>query len=287
MRTVLFLLFLSISLISVAQEPDSSSALFNLREAERNFARASASFGRKEAFQEYLAKGSIIFTDKWITNGKEFWQNRKAAPSILKWEPEFMDISESLDFGISTGPWEAQEYRPYTRPLANGYFLSVWEKQQGVWKVILDAGIVTPPDLTHVHTFSSPSVSDRKINSINIATGKKAAEELVQQEVKFLDSWKSNNVSEYMSFLSPDARMMLNGHLPVTDNDSVKSWISKRDRAVLWASEGSGIARSGDLGFTYGYLQKSGQAAGNYVRIWKKFSEGWKIIIEMMNPSIK
>ena len=96
-------MLLSISFMLGAQEPDSSSALFNLREAERNFARASASFGRKEAFQEYLAKGSIIFTDKWITNGKEFWQNRKAAPSILKWEPEFMDISESLDFGISTG----------------------------------------------------------------------------------------------------------------------------------------------------------------------------------------
>lgn len=291
MKTFSFLLFLSISLISGAQEPDSSSALFNLREAERNFARASASFGRKEAFQEYLAKGSIIFTDKWITNGKEFWQNRKAAPSILKWEPEFMDISQSLDFGISTGPWESQEYRPYTRPLTNGYFLSVWEKQQGVWKVILDAGIVTPPDLNHLHTFSYPPDSDRKINSnkkinsINKEKDKSAKNELLKEEVKLLDSWKSNNVSEYMSFLSNDARLMLNGYLPLTDSDSVKVWISKRDRTVLWLSEGAGIARSGDLGFTYGYLQKAGQSNGNYVRIWKKYSGGWKILIEMMNPS--
>jgi hypothetical protein len=267
-----------------AQEPDSSSALFNLREAERNFARASASFGRKEAFQEYLATRSIIFTDKWITNGKEFWQKRKAAPSILKWEPEFMDISQSLDFGISTGPWEAQEYRPYTKPLAYGYFLSVWEKQQGVWKVILDAGIATPPLPDHIHTFTFPS--DRKINSIIKEADKNAADQLVKEELKLLDSWKTNNVSEYMSFLSPDARMMLNGHLPVTDTDSVKASISKRDRSILWSSEGAGIAKSDDLGFTYGYLQKSGQSSGNYVRIWKKLPEGWKIIIEMLNPSI-
>src|SRR5664280_2588226 len=101
----------------MAQEPDSTSALFSLRETEKNFARSSVMIGRNAAFAEYFADESVIFTDRWITNGKQFSKNQKASPVVLKWEPEFMDISGSRDFGISTGPWEVQEYRPNTLPL--------------------------------------------------------------------------------------------------------------------------------------------------------------------------
>jgi len=106
--------------IFMAQEPDSSSALFSMRDAERNFARSSVMYGRNTAFVENFAEESVIFTDRWLTNGKQFSKERKPTPVVLKWEPEFMDISGSRDFGISTGPWEAQEYRPNTAPLSNG-----------------------------------------------------------------------------------------------------------------------------------------------------------------------
>ena len=140
---LLFHLLLASSVM--AQEPDSSSALFRMRDAERNFARASVMFGRNTAFAENFAEESVIFTDRWLTNGKQFSKDRKPTPIVLKWEPEFMDISDSRDFGISTGPWEAQEYRPNTVPVSTGYFLTVWKMQtDGVWKVILDAGSTYP-----------------------------------------------------------------------------------------------------------------------------------------------
>jgi ketosteroid isomerase-like protein len=131
---VIFLFPLLLATSVMAQEPDSSSALFNMREAERNFARESVMLGRNASFVENFADESVVFTDKWITNGKQFSKDQKASPIVLKWEPEFMDISVSRDFGISTGPWEAQEYRPNTAPVAKGYFLTVWKKQSdGVW----------------------------------------------------------------------------------------------------------------------------------------------------------
>ena len=115
---LLFPLLLASSVM--AQEPDSSSALFSMRDAERNFARSSVMYGRNTAFVENFTEESVIFTDRWLTNGKQFSKERKPTPVVLKWEPEFMDISGSRDFGISTGPWEAQEYRPNTAPLSNG-----------------------------------------------------------------------------------------------------------------------------------------------------------------------
>ena len=151
----LFIIPLLLATSLAAQEPDSTSSLFNMREAERNFAKASVMIGRNAAFTENFAEESVIFTDKWLTNGKQFWLGRKPAAVVLKWEPEFMDIAGSGDFGISTGPWESQEYRPNTEPLSTGYFLTVWKKDSnGTWKVILDAGSSTPPKTSMPHSFS-------------------------------------------------------------------------------------------------------------------------------------
>jgi len=90
----------------MAQEPDSTSALFNMREAERNFAKASVMYGRNAAFVENLQMSLFFSLTKWITTGKQFSKDRKASPVVLKWEPEYMDIAASRDFGISTGPWK-------------------------------------------------------------------------------------------------------------------------------------------------------------------------------------
>ena len=91
----ILLFTLLLPLLVMAQEPDSSSALFNMREAERDFARASVMYGRNAAFVDNFADESVIFTDKWITNGKQFSNKRKATPVVLKWEPEFMDIAKN------------------------------------------------------------------------------------------------------------------------------------------------------------------------------------------------
>jgi hypothetical protein len=63
-------------------------------------------FGRKRAFVDNFASESLVFTDNWISDGREFFKQRKDSPTILKWEPEFADISQSGDFGVTTGLWE-------------------------------------------------------------------------------------------------------------------------------------------------------------------------------------
>jgi ketosteroid isomerase-like protein len=289
----IFLFFLLIAMPAMAQEPDSSSALFQMREAERNFARASVMHGRNASFVENFADQSVIFTDKWITSGKQFWKDRKVLPVVLKWEPEFMDIADSRDFGISTGPWEAQEYRPNTTPLSTGYFLTVWKKQSGgPWQVILDAGSATPPPAANDHKFLFPAGADKLVPNPAKVNIESACSELLDRELQILTEWKSNPLpATYISFLSPNVRMQLNGHLPTTNTDSIKTWIAQLGKTLIWTPSGRGAASSGDIGFTYGYLEIAGYvqgSKGHYVRIWRKQSGGkWKIILEMVNIDIE
>jgi len=273
---------------AMAQEPDSSSALFSMREAERNFARASVMIGRNASFAENFADESAIFTGRWITNGKQYSKEGKSSPIVLKWEPEFMDISASRDFGISTGPWEVQEYRPNTPPLSTGYFLTVWKRQpDGVWKVILDGGSTTPAPKNPQHIFIFPQGADKVVIDPLIINVDLLRKELSEREKQILIEWGKNpNPSTYASYLASGARIQLNGHLPTTNTDTINVLISSLNKSMIWKREGAGAATSGDLGFTYGILEFPGnsKASGHYVRIWKKEpGANWKIALEMLN----
>jgi ketosteroid isomerase-like protein len=285
------LLLFSLAMVSsaVAQEPDSSSALFQIREAERNFARASIMRGCNAAFVENLADDSRIFTTTWLSNGKQYWKDRNVSPVALKWEPEFMALADSRDFGISTGPWEAQEYRPYTPPIATGYFLSVWRRQHGgPWQVIVDAGLTTPGRAGYEHAFSFPPGADKAVahpDSVNVESKRL---ELLERERQMLAAWKSDpHRATYASFLAPQVRMLRSGHLPTTTTDTIDVWIAQLHKTLWWSTVGGGVASSGDLGFTYGFLEmldEPKESQGHYVRIWKKPPAGnWTIILEMMS----
>jgi len=260
-----------------------------MREAEQNFAKASVMYGRNAAFVENFADVSVLFTDKWITTGKQFSKDRKAAPIVLKWEPEYMDIAGSRDFGFSTGPWEAQEYRPGTPPLSTGYFLTVWKKEaDGTWKVILDGGGTTPAKKDHKHSFSFPAGADKAVLNPPVLNTGLLSKELTDRENQFLFNWEKNPLlSTYTAYLAADSRMQLNGHLPTSNSDSINALIAHFDKTLLWNTAGSGAATSGDMGFTYGLLGTQGKpeiTKGHYVRIWKKLpGAGWKIVMEMMN----
>lgn len=283
-KTLLFLLF---TFPVMAQEPDSSSALFSMRDAEWNFARLSVMVGQNKAFAENFAEVSALFTDKWITNGQQFWKERKDRPTVLKWEPEFMDISSGGDFGISMGPWEAQEFRPNAKPLGYGYFFTIWKKNSsGVWKVILDSGIDSPPIAGKPHSFRFPAGADKTKPTSGTDMSQPSEKEILGRESELLDAWnKVPSASTYSQFLAKDAIIMNGGHLPSTVRDTINKWIVSTEKTLLWEKSGAGCASSGDLGYTYGYLLSKGnlsKPAGHYVRIWKRQPDKkWLIALEM------
>jgi ketosteroid isomerase-like protein len=288
MRSVLIFFFLT-AITAMAQEPDSTSALYGMLNAELGFAQSSAMHGRRAAFVENFADESVVFTNKWINNGKQFSKEQKDVPRILKWEPEFMDIAGSRDFGISTGPWELQDYRPGMAPLATGYFLTVWKKQpNNVWQVILDAGSETPAPEMNNHRIFFPAGADKPVINVVLINTAIVSAELAERDRQILNTWKTNPVSStYASFLAADVRIQKSEELPKIKKDSINLWLSKLNKSLRWTTIGSGVASSGDLGFTYGTFETNSPSeisSGHYVRIWKKQSDGkWLISLEMMN----
>jgi ketosteroid isomerase-like protein len=272
-----------------AMEPEGSSALFQMREAELNFAKASVMYGRNSAFVENLAEDCVVFAGKWVVNGRQFFREQEAGPIVLKWEPDFMDISESRDFGVSTGPWEVQEYRPNTDTTLKGYFLTVWKKQaDGKWKAILDDGATMTASETREHPFSFPAGADKPVRSPRKVDVQLTCRELLETEKEFLAAWKKSSVSAtYSAYIAPKARLLRSGDVPIVSPEGIKYLLSDQDKTLSWSALGSGAASSGDMGFTYGTFEvqsESGAGIYHYVRIWKKQPDGkWKIIVEMMN----
>jgi hypothetical protein len=178
--------------------------------------------------------------------------------------------------------WEAQEYRPGTAPLSTGYFLSVWEKEDGAWRVALDAGITTP----------SKTVQLNKFRFIPEGTGniKKDVKPidyqfLINLDNQYLSEYRKNpRPSAYMLNHSDNAFMLFNGHMPAEPGDSITKWIAAIGNDLSWKPFAAGISSSGDLGFTCGNLYSANRKSGSYVRIWRKAGEVWQIVIEMLNP---
>ena len=72
LKSIFFFILFAVS-PAMAHEPDSSSALFRLREAERNFAGESVMHGRNAAFAANFSDESVISTCcAWFLNlGKD------------------------------------------------------------------------------------------------------------------------------------------------------------------------------------------------------------------------
>lgn len=286
-------LFLALSALLVvaaaAGEPAEGSALLQMIEAERNFAKASVTKGRNSAFVDNLAEDCLVYNKTWLTKGRQFFREQKPAPVVLKWEPEFADISAGGDFGVTMGPWEIQEYRPGTQPLMKGYFLTVWQKQaDGAWKVILDNGAIVSVPEKNEHKVSFPEGADRPAKTAKTGDAQAVPAELKKADMDFLDAWQKEPVPDtYLSRLGPDCRVMRPGALPATSVEAIDRMLAEEDKLATWICAGSGAAFWGDLGFTYGLFTRQSEeryAEGSYVRIWKKQADGtWKILIEMVS----
>ncbi|HKV08477.1 MAG TPA: hypothetical protein VJ725_10080, partial [Thermoanaerobaculia bacterium] len=66
---------------------------------------------------------------------------------------------------------------------------------------------------------------------------------------------------------------------------------SSAPEPTTWKPEVAQISVSGDLGYTYGAVQRrQGGPEGpwvdvdRYVHIWKNQADGWKLVVEVTNP---
>lgn len=278
MKSVIWLILHNLVVSAVVCQ---EAPLMQVVNAEKQFAAYAKSNGTVPAFMKFLDDSSKVFDKGKILNGKEFWQQRKADSSELRWYPEFAEISASGDFGYTSGPWEYRVKKGSEKADFRGYFNSIWKKNDvDEWKVMIDLGVPASEseyDEEKVEYVSSvidektTPVSKRNLKNAKRRTNK--TEEIADLEGKFIANYADGKA--YMKYASPKARFFR----PM--KKVMKGTITLPDTVqYTYHYTGGEMAHSKDLAYAFGNVTALGKE-GNYLRVWKKEAGEWKIVLDV------
>lgn len=242
----------------------SADNLDSLIRAEKSFSALSASKGIKAAFLANLDDDAILFIPR-PAKGRHRYAARDTIPGNLIWEPEFADISFSYDLGYTTGPWILE----HNSDTSYGHFVSVWERKNTEWKVILDTGVDYPLPFGKVNEVKS----SHSLNKAYPVEGK-------MENLSALDK-KINSSAKYNGRISANFILLRNGTHPLRTSEEVYNHI-RNSGSFEVLPDYQRIASSSDLAYSYGSFKFKGNKEESYLRIWIKSSTGdWLLALEL------
>lgn len=303
-RSLVVILPLLIALVAAFAEaavpaatPESDFA--SLVTAERAFASSAATEGLRAAFLEYLAETSIVFAPG-PTDGRKRYEAIKPGPALLSWEPVHAEVSAAGDLGYTTGPWEFRRNGAGGDPDARGDYVSVWRRQDdGSWRVVLDVGTSREvPALSEGPIDLAPEGRETIEGPQPAEELPDARESLRKAEADATASARSDGAATLLELAMPSIRVYREGSVPLIGVPAAREALATERGARLWTPSGVEVARSGDLGVTWGSTGPAGapeQAGGNpvppvatgsYVRIWRRSPGGtWRLVLDLLTPS--
>lgn len=303
MRWTLALGALVLGVVAEAALQQPRADLLQLVESERAFATLSARDGTRTAFLAFLAQGAVVF-DPQPTDGRALHETRPASEDRLEWRPALAGIASSGDLGYTSGPWRYRRAGAATSE-AHGHYVSVWQRQaDGTWRVVADIGISHPlagdgpEDVEYVDVPGPPSSrADEPSSSARL-------ESVLEADRTFSRHAASRGiVNAYASYLADFARVYRSPSLPlpraealdlIGELDRPETVGSTADMSIpwTWMPRGGAVSGAADLAFTYGTARPSPTPAGapephSYLRIWRRFTDGWRVEIDVMIPAAR
>lgn len=287
-KTIIFII-LVVTLISVLINCQKDRKVYyhnlqSLIEAERSFAQLSADTGMASAFTYWLTDDAIVFRPEPV-KGKERYASSPDVPGMLIWQPEFADVSAAGDLGYTSGPYEFRREGASHPVDGYGHYVSIWQKQADhSWKVLIDVGISHPAP-NYQLTDTVLTVSPPEPISFTRSSGDTSL--LRQLDHSFSDSARVLGYRQTLeNFASSEVRIYRETHFPFVGVQKVNEEI---DGPISWNPLSSGIASSGDLGYTYGIANSGPEETelekASYLRIWKREADDdWKLVLEITNP---
>ena len=271
------LLFLLLPLTLNAAEPDINS----LVQAEKDFSKLSVEKGIKDSFVVNFSDDAIIFRPTPVA-GKKWYEGRPPTAGVLSWQPVLSEIAASGELGYNTGPYEYRE-KADAKPVGYGEFFSFWKRQaDGKWKVVFDHGCEhsMPVNEVKLEAIVSQSKSaDSKNDDIAM---------LMQIDQKFSQLSKEQGTQKaFAQFLAQKTRVLRPQLFPESNRDKALAVVAQEKGTLTWEPSGGDIAKSGDLGYTYGLSQRNVDGKiekGNYVRAWRRENGDWKVALDVMTP---
>lgn len=121
------------------------------------------------------------------------------------------------------------------------------------------------------------------------------AARLYETDTQFAAQARVLGVAEaFRQFLAERAVQLPNGELPVQGRQAIyEHQVQAGDAQLFWEPVAAEVARSGELGYTWGFYEvhirepdgtlRTGH--GKYTTIWEKQPDGaWKVILDTGNP---
>jgi len=119
--------------------------------------------------------------------------------------------------------------------------------------------------------------------------------ELLQTDIAFsqLCEEKGRNVA-FIEYAADDATVLRPFSMPVTGRDSIASLLKQHPDSLYslkWLPIRSDVARSGDIGYTYGTytvdVKNIGKEEGTYCTVWKREKgKSWKFVMDTGNEGL-
>ena len=283
--------------ISLAQDQVLPPALASLVAAERAFARTSVEKGFREAFLTFFADDGIFFQPHPV-KAKETLRGRPARPQTftLNWEPIFGDVSDAGDLGFTTGPYTLSDNSPQSSSPQHGCFFSVWKVQSdGSWKVVIDAGITTPGPILSAERPSFRAArhpqSKQKHAPANLESERLSLMEVDRELLRAVGRMGMGGA--FGMYLDQETRLHRVGLMPRVGKESIKNYLSEKKFEAKWEPIASDLAKSGDIGYTYGRYEATASVdasakqpeRGYYVRVWRRdAARRWKLLLDTVSP---
>lgn len=255
----------------------------SLEAAERAFASRSVDAGVRAAFLRYLAPDGVIFQPGPIV-GRTFWEAQPEVEGTLWWAPRVVEVARSGDIGYTTGPYGFTA----GERTGHGWYSSVWRRgADGAWQVAVDLGIRTaePAPADTVQRPADHIPWDDVAAAVSGEEREPALAELLAADDAFAGGLQRTPDAAYREYGSTRLRVHRDTQFPLTDPDTILAWRRALRPAGAVERVGSGIANSGDLGYTYGTARGPDEAYG-WLRVWRRMGDaGWRLVLDVAAPT--
>lgn len=118
-------------------------------------------------------------------------------------------------------------------------------------------------------------------------------QEIIDADIAFSDMSRQVGIKKaFMEYMSDEGVLLRPGHVPIIGAVAIDylSQVNDKDYVLSWKPSGGEIAKSGEMGFTYGIYElkiNDETIKGTYVNVWKKQRSGtWKYVLNNTNQGL-